>query len=88
MGCGEFKNCEFLDRIHCIRQYTFKSSTGRSAFQATGLIPYNPGIVISKLPEAVPLATISQTQFFGTPEGIPLTIGSLRTQHNELINEA
>ena len=49
MGCGDFNNCEFLDQIHCIRQHTFKLTTGRSAFQAAGLIPYNPGIVISKL---------------------------------------
>jgi len=75
MGCGDFNKCEFLDRIHSIRRLTFKSTTVRSAFQATGLIPYNPGIVISKLREAVAPATIPLTQFSSTPEGIPV-IGS------------
>ena len=88
MGCGDFNKCEFLDQIHSIRQQTFKSTTVRSAFQANSLIPYNPGIVISKLREAVAPATIPLTQFSSTPEGIPLTIASLRTQGNELLNEA
>ena len=45
----DFDKCEFLDEINSIRQQTFKLSTVQSAFQATGLIPYNPEVVISKL---------------------------------------
>jgi len=48
-GCGDFNKSEFLDIIDTIRQQTFKTSTVKSAFRATGLIPYNPDIVISKL---------------------------------------
>ena len=51
-GCGDFNKVEFLDRIDSIRQQTFKKSTITAAFRATGLIPYNPDIVISKLREA------------------------------------
>ena len=87
MGCGDFNKCEFLDQIHSIREQTFKQSTVRSAFQATGLIPYNPSIVISKLREAVIPAMIPPTQFSGIPEGIPLTIASLRVQSDELLSE-
>lgn len=88
MGCGDFDKCEFLDKIHSIRQQTFKPSTIRSAFQATGLIPYNPSIVISKLREAAPTSTIPPNQFSGIPSGIPLTIASLKTQGDELLDQA
>jgi len=48
-GCRDFDKAEFLDTIDTICQQNFKSSTIQSAFRATGLIPYNPDIVISKL---------------------------------------
>ena len=86
-GCGDFDKAEFLDMIDTIRQQTFKSSTIESAFHATGLIPYNPDIVISKLRESV----ISPLQQFTppsqSPSGIPLTIASLKTMSDELLEE-
>ena len=50
--CSEFDKVEFLDRIDSICQQTFKTSTICAAFRATGVIPYNPDIVISKFGEA------------------------------------
>ena len=90
MGCGEFDKAEFLDQNDSIRQSTFKSSTIRFAFLATGLIPFNPSIVISKLREAVPVSCIPVEHVPGscTTSTIPLSIPTLRAQGRELIQNA
>jgi hypothetical protein len=88
MGCGDFDKAEFLDRIDSIRQQTFKSSTVQSAFKATGLIPYNPDIVISKLREAAPGPNIDAEPLSGLTAGIPTTIADLKTQGKELLRDA
>ena len=85
-GCGNFDKSEFLDTIDTIRQQTFKPSTIRSGFRATGLIPYNPDLVISKLRET-PVAPsqfprpLQPSQSFS---GIPLTIACLKARGEEL----
>jgi len=90
MGRREFDKAEFLDQIDSIRQSTFKSSTIHSPFHATGLIPFNPSMVISKLREAVPVSCIPVEQVPGscTPSTIPLSIPTLRAQGQELIQNA
>jgi len=89
-GSGEFDTAEFVDQIDSIRQSTFKSSTIRSAFHATGLIPFNPFMVISKLREAVPVSYIPVDHVPGscTTSTIPLSIPTLRAQGQELIQNA
>lgn len=90
MGCGEFDKAEFLDQIDSIRQSTFKSSTIHSTFHATGLILFNPSMVISKLREAVSLSCIPVEQVPGscTTSTIPLSIPTLRAQGHKLIQNA
>ena len=92
MGCGNFDKIEFLDQIESIRQRTFKPSTIRSAFRATGLIPFDPSIVISKLREAVPASSMPNTEIpgsdFAVTGSIPLTISTLRAQGEELLLDA
>ena len=89
MGCGDFDKVEFLDKIDSIRQQTFKVSTIQSAFRATGLIPFNPSIVISKLREAIPLNTYAPAADPSpSSSGIPLNIPSLRVQGEELLRDA
>jgi hypothetical protein len=50
-GCSDFNKLEFLTAITSIRRQTFKPSTIVSAFRKTGLIPYNPEIVLERLQE-------------------------------------
>ena len=92
MGCGNFDKIEFLDQIESIRQRTFKPSTIQSAFRATGLIPFDPSIVISKLREAVPASSLPNTEIpgsdFAATGSIPLTISTLRAQGEELLLDA
>jgi hypothetical protein len=50
-GCTSFNKVEFLAAINSIRRQTFKRTTIRSGWQKTGLIPYNPEVVLGKLRE-------------------------------------
>jgi len=88
MGCGDCNKVEFLDKIDSIRQQTFKPLTIQSAFRATGLIPFDPSVVIFKLREAVPLITYSPAEDPApSSAGIPLNIPSLRVQGEELLRD-
>ena len=86
---GEFKKIEFLDQIESICQRTFKQSPIGSAFRATGLISFDPSIVISKLREAVPASTLPNSEIpgsdFAASGSIPLAIATLRAQGQELL---
>ena len=48
---AEFSKVEFLARITTIRKQAFKKNTILSSFRKTGLIPYNPSVVLNKLQE-------------------------------------
>ena len=48
-GCTNFNKVEFLHAIKSIREKTFKGKSIRAGFRETGLIPYNPEIVIKKM---------------------------------------
>ena len=50
-GCTSFNKVEFLAAIDSIRRQTFKRTTIRTGWQKTGLIPYNPDVVLDKLRE-------------------------------------
>ena len=71
-----------------VREQTFKRTTILSAFRQTELIPFNPDIVLCKLPAATPSPPSSPPPADSTPElpTVPLTIRSLKRQANELWN--
>ncbi len=48
-GSGDFGRLEFLAKFQFMRTQTFKKSTIKSAFKNTGLIPYNPEIILQKI---------------------------------------
>ena len=50
-GCSDFNKIEFLSAISSIRQQAFKRTTILSSFRKTGLIPFNPDVVLSQLRE-------------------------------------
>jgi hypothetical protein len=49
IGFDDFTMQDFLQELNGIRQQTFKISTVKSSFRATGLVPYDPAVVLSKL---------------------------------------
>jgi len=97
-GCSEFGKIEFLTSIDWIRHQIFKPTTIRSAFKATGLIPFNPSIVINKLSNVVNTSFELGTQPFETssppleihspttppqlPEPNPTTLQTIRSLRN------
>jgi hypothetical protein len=48
-GCTDFTRVEFLNVLHRMRQKTFKQQTILHGWSVTGLIPYNPGPILSQL---------------------------------------
>ena len=48
-GGGEFNKIDFLSIFQDMRLKTFTKSTILAAFRNTGLVPYNPNVVISKI---------------------------------------
>ena len=49
LGDTKFGTLEFLAAFQQFRAKTFKESTVKHAFKATGLVPYNPEIVLEKV---------------------------------------
>ena len=66
-GCSKFDKIEFLTAIDSIRRQTFKPTTIISAFKKTGLIPFNPSIVLNKLPNVVNSSYELESQSSDTP---------------------
>ena len=50
-GNTRFGKIEFLDRLPGIREKTLRESTIRSAFADTGIWPFNPMVVLNRVPE-------------------------------------
>jgi len=48
-GCINFNIIEFLHALHGMRMATFKQLSITSGWEKTGLIPYNPELVLTKL---------------------------------------
>ena len=82
-GDYEFSKLEFLARITTIRSQAFKKNTIRESFRKTGLIPFNPEIVMQKLQDLSPSNTepnlpstprtptrVTRETFFTTPTTI------------------
>jgi hypothetical protein len=49
-GCVDFNKVEFLHEVQSIRARTFKNGTILSAWEKSGHFPFNPEIVLQKLP--------------------------------------
>jgi hypothetical protein len=86
-GCTNFDKAEFLDAIHEIRCQTLKPSTILSAFRCTGLVPYNPDVVIAKLRDAVSTPSPATPPPLDASPQVPLTIRSLKRQFQSAYNE-
>ena len=88
-GCSKFNQIEFFSAMESIRAPTFKRSTMLSGFRKTWLIPFNPAIVLDKLPAIPPV--ILQVEASPTPSpplesipSTPKTIRSLKHHANSL----
>ena len=51
LGDEKFGKLEFLAAFQSFRNQTFKPTTIRHAFKSTGLVPFNPDIVLDKIRE-------------------------------------
>lgn len=78
-GCEAFTKVEFLHAIADIRKATFKSNSIRSAFRKTGLVPYNPDMVLVKLRESMPESPSLQPST--PPRATPPPMEELPTPH-------
>ena len=85
-GCSDFNKLEYFAALSTVREQTSKRTTILSAFRQTGLIPFNPDIVLCKLPVATSSPPSTPPPADCTPElpTVPLTIRSLKRQANEL----
>ena len=83
-GCINFNKVEFLHAIKTIRDETFKKTTILSAWEKSGLIPYNPEIVYRKLvhPPRTPSPEPEDPTALRTPT--PTTIRSYRAYASKI----
>lgn len=54
-GCTNFNKIEFLAALTSIRKNTFKPSTIHAAWRAAGIVPYDPSVVLAKIPSEAPM---------------------------------
>lgn len=54
-GDGTFSKVEFLKAFNGFRSKAFKDTTIRSAWEKTGLIPFNPALVVDTIRNRLPL---------------------------------
>jgi hypothetical protein len=77
---------EFLAAFNHFRNQAFKSSTVRSAWKKTGLIPYDPSIVLNKVRETMPRSqTPPRESVFQPLASTPKTVRQLAETDTELI---
>jgi hypothetical protein len=68
-GCDAFDTVDFLAELGNIRYQTMKTSTICSAFRATGLVPFDPDVVLNRL-----IATQRQEAEFEDEDYSDLTV--------------
>ena len=76
---------EFLGFIQHIRRQAFKESTIRSAFQKTGIIPFNLSIILEKLRDRRAITPPDQTACQSSPFSTPLTIRRLNRLRDHIL---
>ena len=84
-GCSKITKLEFLAAISDVRRQAFKKSTIHSAFAKTGLIPFNPNVVLQKIRPVTPPAP--ETGLSSTV-ATPLTIRNLKRHADYLYQNA
>ncbi len=94
-GDMEFIRVEFLAHIQSIRKQTFKKSTVLSSFRKTGLIPFDPQVVLDRLPLPATNTTSDSAQPPVSPPHCttqemriftPITVCGLKYQASMLAN--
>jgi hypothetical protein len=87
-GCGKFTKVEFLAAISKIRQNTFKRRTIQHAFRSCGFVPFNPDVVLEKLPRRrqVRYTTPSDDSSIITTSSTPKTAKRIESLANRLPN--
>ena len=89
--CQDFNKVEFLNALGDICNRTFKPSSIISAFCHTGLIPYNPNIVLNNFQESVcfwPTTPPLSTSSIDAPKiTTPLTFRTLKQQASSILTE-
>jgi len=89
-GCTNFNKVEFLAALQSIRSQTFKKSTILSAWRQTGLIPWNPDVVIDQVRAQVAAQPHTPSPPKTPPLDIvetPSTSAALRDLAMQLIND-
>lgn len=77
-GCYNFSKVEFLAAIGRVRRGAFKKSTIMHAWRDTGLIPYDPEVVLSKIrPKKVSTPPLTNDRIEPTAAQTPRTPRSL-----------
>lgn len=78
IGYTDFNKREFLTTIITMHKNTFKIKTVKLAFKATGLIPFNPAVVLDKMRDFIPdratpppVAQEPAQYVFSTPKTVP-----------------
>ena len=78
---------EFLGLIQDIRKKAFKESTIRSAFKKTGIMPFNPNIILGELRNRRAVTPPEQTSHQSSPFATPLTIRGLNKAADGLLED-
>ena len=90
-GCSDFNKLEFFATINSIRQQTFKKTIVLSAFHRTGLIPYDPNMVLKDLRpvNSVRMVTPTSDEDFENLPALttPHTVRTLQ-RHSDYLRDA
>ena len=90
-GDQTFSKVEFLNAFSKFRSLAFKPSTIQSAWRKTGLIPFNPGIVLDKVRELLPPPPRESTPSHTAPLSVqetPRTVRQLATVATEIMTHS
>lgn len=94
-GCTNFTKLEFLEAIQEVRLQTFKESTIKSAFKKTGIVPYNPLVVLREIearrprtPEEPQTPSRRRRPEDSSPFSTPLTVRKLYRVSDRILDAA
>jgi hypothetical protein len=85
-GYGKFTKIEFLYALSEIQHQIFKKSTILAGFQLTRIVPWNPDIVITNLPEYQPCTPPSEgsNETTWTWGSTPKTVSQFKTVGDQI----
>ncbi len=86
-GCINITKLEFLGFILSIRQQAFKEATIHSAFRKTGIVPFNPLVVLKPLEERQARNTTPELIQPTEPHSSPFVTPKNLRQLNKLAND-